>query len=34
MHVAGALYVALFVGTLAAAEGGWMWLFAWLFLTD
>jgi hypothetical protein len=33
MHVARALYIALFVGTLAA-EGGWMWLLAWLFLAD
>jgi hypothetical protein len=34
MLVAEALYVALFVGTVAAAEGGWMWLLAWLFLAD
>jgi hypothetical protein len=34
MPAAGTLYVALLVGTLAAAEGGWIWLLAQLFLAD
>jgi hypothetical protein len=34
MRAAGTLYVALLLSTLAAAEGGWIWLLAQLFHVD
>ena len=34
MRTAGMLYIALLVGTFAAAEGGWIWFLAQLFLAE